>query len=99
MALETFELIANALRQAPIAAAVESAVRALPPVTPERPRKALDFAPVIGVKQGVVFEALAEFDDPVHNAADLIPILDLDPQGALAQELLAIDGLIADIKD
>ena len=98
MSLDTMEIIAAALREGPIAAQVEAAVRAMPPVTEARPRRALDFAPVIGVSKGVVFEALKAVDGP-FAILDLIEILDLDPQGALAQQIGALDILIKDIQD
>jgi hypothetical protein len=98
MPLDTFELISAALREGPIAAQVQAAVSAMPPVTDDRPRKALDFAPVVGVKAGVVYEAMAAVDGP-FVLADLITILDLDPAGALAAQIKALELLLEDIKD
>ena len=100
MALDAAEGIAAAFRELPIFDAVQSAVEAMPPITPERPRLAIDFAPVVGVKPGtIIYMALQEFNDPVHHPSDLVDILQLDAHGPLAQQLLAIDLLIADIAD
>lgn len=100
MPLDTMEGVAAALREGPIFAKVEEFRSSLPPVTEDRPRKAIDFAPIGGWTKGsVVYRALEEAGDTVHTFADLADILQVGPSSALGMQLAALDILIGDIKD
>lgn len=100
MPLDQAEGFAAALREVDIVQNAVQLIQALPPVTPERPRRALDFAPLFGAEgNGALYLILAEVNDPVHKAADLIPILGLKEDGVLGKQLVAFDILLADVKD
>ncbi len=51
MPLDTAEGIEAAFKALGIGQKILDAAKALPPVTPERPRKAADFAPILGIIQ------------------------------------------------
>lgn len=100
MPLDTMEAISAALREGPIFAAVKSTLDAMPPVTPDRPRKAVDWAPMVGAKQGTpVYGILAEFNNPTPKFADAVAVLQLDAASPLGMQLQAVDLLIADVND
>lgn len=100
MPLDTMEGIAAMLREGPIFAAVKTTLDGMPAVTPERPRKAVDWAPMFGAKPGTpIYETLAEVNDPVHEFGDAVRILQLDPSSPFGMQAAALDLLIKDIKD
>lgn len=97
MPLTIPEAVQLAFEALPIFNETQADVAAMPP---PGQRKAIDWAPVIGIEPGSGFyKLLEEVDDPVHNAVDLIPILDLDANGNLAGVLRLIDRTIAEVKD
>lgn len=96
MPLSPAEGVAAAFRELPIYSLVNDLVAKMPPA---ESRKAIDYAPFVGAKEGtVVYRILAAVNAPVHKFADLITILELDPASPLGQQLIAIDLLIVDAK-
>ena len=71
MPFDTQEGIAAAFAELMIGQDVLAKIQALPPVTPERPRKFADIGPILGLDpQGNLYKQLALIDQVIADAAD-----------------------------
>lgn len=95
MALDNAEKFTLAFQSLGIGQKVFASISDLGP----SPHKAIDFAPIIGVKAGILHGILVEIDDPVHDAKDLIPLLGLSEDGNLANILNLVSDTLRDIAD